>query len=298
MSDNTNTNPTTTTRATLRYDELSRLHWLETETKPDEEIRQQLKANGWRWSGYRKEWYTNRRFPTVPPTIAAEEAGTCDYASERADRLEARAEKHAAKSHVAYERSSAAVAHIPLGQPILVGHYSERMHRAALKRSHAAMNTSVAEAKTADHLQQKAEASRRHQAHADTPEALTRRAEKLEAEHRAMARTIEERTRQLAQRGQEQTESDREYQRRADLTAQEAAGIRQRIAEAGGIAADRLEARTGDLVKIHGFTGIVQRVNPKTYTVQISQGWPLKLHRSWLTAIIARAEEIEKGIRQ
>ena len=62
----------------------------------------------------------------------------------RKERQEARAERYREyadnadkRATAAFNASSAAVEHIPLGQPILVGHHSERAHRRALERSNS-----------------------------------------------------------------------------------------------------------------------------------------------------------------
>lgn len=291
LTDSPTTPTPTPTPASLSHDPVSHLHWLEFAGKPDDETRAALKAAGWRWGGYRKAWYTNCVVPIIPPCIAAEEAGEVQYAAERADRLEARAQKHDAKATAAYERSNAAVEHIPLGQPILVGHHSERMHRAALKRSHAAMNESVRESKTAERLHREAQFSRRHQRYAETPEAMTRRAERLEAQYRHMQRNIADRAAYLQRTNQTETVPDRQYRQLAEDTKSAAEELRAKIAAAGGIAADQLNAQVGDIVKIYGFTGQIVRVNPKTYTVRMStDGWTLKLDRTRLTAILRRAD--------
>lgn len=287
----TSAQPSPNVTATRRYDPGSRITWLEFYARPDDETRAALKANGWRWSGYRKEWYNNRRWPTLPPRVTTEEGGECDYSAERADRLTERAEKHATAASAAYQRSHEAVAMIPLGQPVLVGHHSERGHRAALDRSHRAMSKSVEESKTADRLQRAAESSRSHQAHTETPEAMQRRCDRLSADLRKMQRAHAEHMARLRQRGETPTAQDDEYAGRIGAVAGEVADLQQRIAEAGGVAADRLQAQAGDIVTIHGFTGRVVRVNPKTYTVQLSQdGWTLKLDRTWLQAIVLRAK--------
>ncbi len=67
------------------------------------------------------------------------------------------AEKAEARSDAAYKASNAAVAGIPLGQPILVGHHSEGMHRAALKRCRNAMDRSCEAAALAKHHESKAD---------------------------------------------------------------------------------------------------------------------------------------------
>ena len=61
-------------------------------------------------------------------------------------------------STAAFNASSAAVEHIPLGQPILVGHHSEKAHRRALERSNNAMLRSVRESEKAAYYRSKAEA--------------------------------------------------------------------------------------------------------------------------------------------
>ena len=129
MSNPTNTHDATKTPADLTHDPISHLHWLEFAGKPDVETRAALKYAGWRWGGYRKAWYSARTVPQVPPCVEATDAGDVHYAAERADRLEARAQKHDAKATAAYERSNRAVEHIPLGQPILPGDASRHVHK-------------------------------------------------------------------------------------------------------------------------------------------------------------------------
>ena len=81
---------------------------------------------------------------------------------ERLERAAARREdwaaKAAARSSAAIKTARSITEHIPLGQPILVGHHSEAGHRRALARSAAAMDKGVAEFQKAEHHQQKAEA--------------------------------------------------------------------------------------------------------------------------------------------
>lgn len=74
----------------------------------------------------------------------------------RVTRYEELAQKAEQRSGAAYARSDEAVRHIPSGQPILVGHHSEKRHRAALERSHNAMRQSIAESDKADHYRRKA----------------------------------------------------------------------------------------------------------------------------------------------
>ena len=80
-----------------------------------------------------------------------------ERAKAKAERYEGWADNARRRSDEAFERSNNAVAGIPFGQPILVGHHSEGMHRAAIKKSWAAMDKCVEESKKAEHLDSKAE---------------------------------------------------------------------------------------------------------------------------------------------
>lgn len=84
--------------------------------------------------------------------------------STRRERLEARLERRtewAAKAQVrssaAAERVSAIADQIPLGQPILVGHHSERHARRDAERIHSGMRKSVEEGRLARHHAAKAQ---------------------------------------------------------------------------------------------------------------------------------------------
>lgn len=76
----------------------------------------------------------------------------------RAERYREYADNADKRATAAFNASSAAVEHIPLGQPILVGHHSERAHRRALERSNSSMMRSVHESEKAAYYRQKAEA--------------------------------------------------------------------------------------------------------------------------------------------
>ena len=78
-------------------------------------------------------------------------------AAARAQKYEEWADKAQQRSDDAFQRSENAVAGIPFGQPILVGHHSESRHRNALKRSDQAMRKSVEEQDKAKSHEHKAE---------------------------------------------------------------------------------------------------------------------------------------------
>jgi hypothetical protein len=81
----------------------------------------------------------------------------------RRERLERKIEKRADwaasaadKADAAYQRSQSLVSGIPMGQPILVGHHSERRHRNTLDKSWNALGKSVEMSRLAEHHESKA----------------------------------------------------------------------------------------------------------------------------------------------
>lgn len=97
----------------------------------------------------------------------------------RRERYAALADKMRTASAMHYSASRRAVEHIPFGQPILVGHHSERGHRATLARAHRAMDRSCEAASKAEHYAQRAESVGSGGISSDDPAALV----KLRAEH-------------------------------------------------------------------------------------------------------------------
>lgn len=80
-----------------------------------------------------------------------------ERAKAKAEKYETWADAARQRSNEAFEASEKATAGIPFGQPILVGHHSERAHRNALNRSWTAMDRSVAESHKAESHESKAE---------------------------------------------------------------------------------------------------------------------------------------------
>ena len=104
-----------------------------------------------------------------------------DRLEQRRERLEAAAANARQKSEANYERSNDALQHIPFGQPILLGHHSERRHRRDIERSHNAMDRSMAESKKAAELERRASRVGKGGISADDPEAIKKLEDKLHA---------------------------------------------------------------------------------------------------------------------
>lgn len=98
-----------------------------------------------------------------------------DYAArveEKRERLTGRAIKAISASDASYQRSRAITSAWYPGQPILVGHHSERRHRRDLARSDASMRQSVELSRKAERLSERAEAVGHAGIASDNPEAL------------------------------------------------------------------------------------------------------------------------------
>lgn len=106
---------------------------------------------------------------------ARQEARRARYA-ELSDKMRGASAMH-------YSASRKAVEHIPFGQPILVGHHSERGHRATLARARRAMDRSCEAARKAEHYAERAASVGSGGISSDDPAALVKlRAELAQCE--------------------------------------------------------------------------------------------------------------------
>jgi hypothetical protein len=98
----------------------------------------------------------------------------------RAERLRERAEKKEAESAAAHANVDRIANVIPLGQPILVGHHSERRHRRDLARIDRGMRRSIEASKEAAELRRRADAADDNEAiFSDDPDAIAKLRVKL-----------------------------------------------------------------------------------------------------------------------
>lgn len=112
-----------------------------------------------------------------------------EFAKKKAERLQNWASSAESKSEQAFKTSCSITGNIPLGQPILVGHHSEKRHRRDLERAYNAMNKSVELSNKAAIHESKAAywAKRANTINLSMPESLEyykHRIEELETEHK------------------------------------------------------------------------------------------------------------------
>lgn len=103
----------------------------------------------------------------------------------RADRLRSLADLHFRKADLREEVSG-----IPFGQPILVGHHSERRHRRAIERADAAMRRSIEASKAAAEAAGRASSVGTGGISSDDPDAVAKLREQLEEAEAEQAQMI------------------------------------------------------------------------------------------------------------
>ena len=106
----------------------------------------------------------------------------------RKERLLERADKADRRADDAERAVDEIAGAIPMGQPILVGHHSERRHRRDLERIDRGMRKTIEERKYADDLRRRAESVGTAGVSSDDPDAVT----KLQAKHDELERKQEQ----------------------------------------------------------------------------------------------------------
>jgi predicted RNA methylase len=117
-----------------------------------------------------------------------EDTSLVDRAEERAERFEGYSEKRGAEAEGARGRVDAIADNIPLGQPILVGHHSERRARKDAERIRSGIDKAVKLWQTSKYWTARAAGALRHAKYKELPAVRARRIKTLEAEQRSEER--------------------------------------------------------------------------------------------------------------
>jgi len=116
--------------------------------------------------------------------IGDEDTSLVDRAEERAERFEDYSNKREQDAHQAKKAVDAIADGIPMGQPILVGHHSERHARKDAERIENGMRKAVKMWETSQYWQERAKGAIRHAKYKELPSVRARRIKGLEAEIR------------------------------------------------------------------------------------------------------------------
>lgn len=196
-------------------------------------------------------------------SFAEAEADRVERAGERADRFSGYADNAAARSEGRYKSAMDGIRGIEPGQPILVGHHSERGHRRALERHDNNMRASIREQEKAAHFASRAQAAGAYEAFRNNPGRTLRRIKTLEADLRRVER-------RLAEAGEAVTAWTAVQQRRREELAEEIGYWQHVIAKAeedGFKVWGKADFKKGDFCRYEGRWYEVLRVNAKSLTI-------------------------------
>lgn len=129
--------------------------------------------------------------------IGDEDTSLVDRAEERAERFEGYRENRTEDAHTAKAAVDRIADGIPLGQPILVGHHSERHARKDAERIENGMRRAVKMWETAEYWKYRAAGAIRHAKYKELPAVRARRIKGIEADQRKNVKANAEAQRQL-----------------------------------------------------------------------------------------------------
>lgn len=165
----------------------------------DSETFERVKAAGYRWAP-KQELFVAPAWSCAREDLALELAGEiepeemtlAERAQAKADRLDAIADKRAAQASAYSRRANELSQAFYMGQPILVGHHSERKARKTQERMHSAMDQAAKAHNAIGYWQYRAEGVERHANYKNDPRVRARRIKTLLAELRDLQRRLNE----------------------------------------------------------------------------------------------------------
>lgn len=163
----------------------------------DKETYSRLKAAGFSWAPRQQLFvapmWTPQRADLLMELcgeIGDEDKSLSQRAKERAERFENYSENRAKDAEDARKKVDAIVEHIPFGQPILIGHHSEKRARRDAERIGDGMRRSIKMWDTSKYWTERAEAAIQDAAYKERPDVRARRIKKLESEQRKQERIL------------------------------------------------------------------------------------------------------------
>lgn len=165
-------------------------------TRLDADTYAQVRAAGFSWAPRQQlfvapMWTPQREdlLLKLCGEIGDEDKSLVQRATERAERFENYSEIRAKDAEQAHKQVTSILEHIPFGQPILVGHHSEKRARKDVERIDNGMRKSVRMWNTSKYWAGRAEAAMLDAKYKERPDVRARRIKKLEAEERKKQRT-------------------------------------------------------------------------------------------------------------
>lgn len=282
-------------------------------TVRDERISAAMRAGGFRWSRRQGFWYLPRSIDTPAQrgridSLAAElrdagfEVDVCvddsarpfeeaehDRSQRQAGRVEAlgdKAQRLHSHAESAWERRQQAIDRLPpLGEPIHVGHHSERRHRRDIRRADTATRRALEASETAREASRAAQAAAATTPHRYSPITVKNRIDRLSAElrrderlltgyRRVVARTdtaeyVDEQPPATGDRRAQIESRMQQYREELDYWRT----VRERQIEQGEVVDYGPDTiRVGDHVQLRAHWFEVKRVNAKSVSIRLPDG--------------------------
>ncbi|EDF5515508.1 DUF3560 domain-containing protein [Salmonella enterica] len=163
----------------------------------DDETYQKIHAVGFRWAPKQALFVAPAWTParedvllSLAGDIEDDDNTLFDRQEQRADRFSGYSEKRAGESEQTLAQVDALASVIPFGQPILVGHHSERRARRDAQRIENGMKRAVMLFERAEYWEDRAHASLRLAKYKERPDVRYRRIRTIEADKRKAERNI------------------------------------------------------------------------------------------------------------
>lgn len=171
---------------------------LYSDSRLDSETYQEVKMHGFRWAPkqdlFFAVWSPNREAFAIQLSeqeeLEPEQLSLADRAEERAARFADYSAKRVQESRSLADYASKVSERFAFGQPILVGHHSERKARKDAERMDRALEKSAKAFATADYWQWRAKSLIRHANHLQSPGTRARRIKSIMADLRKYQRQI------------------------------------------------------------------------------------------------------------
>ncbi len=155
------------------------------------ELYEKLKAAGFKWAPKQELFvapmWTPQRADLLEELcgeIGDEDASLADRAAIRSERFEDYSDKRATEAARAQEQVEALTNGIPLGQPILIGHHSEKHARKQAEKIENGMRSAVRLWETSEYWARRAAGALRHAQYKERPDVRARRIKGIEADKR------------------------------------------------------------------------------------------------------------------
>lgn len=168
-------------------------------TRLDSETFARVKDAGFRWAPKQElfvapMWTPQREdlLLDLCGEIGDEDTSLVDRAEERADRFDGYSASRSQDADAAHRAVNQVAQRFEFGQPILVGHHSERKARKDAERIESGMRRAVNLWETSKYWKQRAAGALQHAKYKEQPGVRHRRIKTLEAEKRSHERTIAE----------------------------------------------------------------------------------------------------------